>query len=267
MYLFGGSPLNNEVWYLKNVTKVDRIEPLTRSLYSNYTYNLQWVQLDNAPWSPRVGMGAVSQYYFNTKLKETYEDAKERIVAVGGYGGWVESTSTTSSTSSTSNGTYDGFYCRSDIWTFNGTTWTQLNTTSALGSRAWFGMVTQTAADRRYDIRSSTIPPKMYIFGGGYIGTVYGSKKRVTKMLGKADAYYSTDGITWTKINYEEGGGTTGYTYYSSQEWAKTVVDTDTNYLGLWGHTIVSFNFTTLTSVSLIHYLYIIYPYFFIGER
>ena len=39
-------------------------------------------------------------------------------------------------------------------------------------------------------------------------------------MSGFADAYYSFDAVTWTKINYEEGGvGASTMPYYSSQEW------------------------------------------------
>ena len=39
-------------------------------------------------------------------------------------------------------------------------------------------------------------------------------------MSGFADGYFSVDGVTWTKINYEEGGiGASTMPYYSSQEW------------------------------------------------
>ena len=39
-------------------------------------------------------------------------------------------------------------------------------------------------------------------------------------MSGFADGYFSIDGATWTKINYEEGGiGSSTMPYYSSQEW------------------------------------------------
>lgn len=38
--------------------------------------------------------------------------------------------------------------------------------------------------------------------------------------------------------------------FYSSQEWAKTVVDTQIAYLGMWGMTVHSFNYTTKEEVS-----------------
>eukprot|EP00600_Ochromonadales_sp_CCMP1393_P001413 CAMPEP_0174981164 /NCGR_PEP_ID=MMETSP0004_2-20121128/15742_1 /TAXON_ID=420556 /ORGANISM="Ochromonas sp., Strain CCMP1393" /LENGTH=102 /DNA_ID=CAMNT_0016232887 /DNA_START=446 /DNA_END=751 /DNA_ORIENTATION=+ len=42
LWMMGGTPLNNEVWQLINVTQVARETPLTRSMYSNYTYVLDW---------------------------------------------------------------------------------------------------------------------------------------------------------------------------------------------------------------------------------
>jgi hypothetical protein len=47
LWLMGGTPLNNEVWMLANVTKISRDAPLTRSLYNNYTYQLDWIQFPN----------------------------------------------------------------------------------------------------------------------------------------------------------------------------------------------------------------------------
>jgi len=40
-------------------------------------------------------------------------------------------------------------------------------------------MVTQSAYDRRVDLLDPNSPPKMYIFGGGYIGFKVGSNKKV----------------------------------------------------------------------------------------
>lgn len=44
------------------------------------------------------------------------------------------------------------------------------------------------------------------------------------------------------KVNFEEGGGSTGVTYVSSQEWAQTVVNGKFVYLGVWGNTVDFFN-------------------------
>jgi len=43
--MMGGTPLNNEVWYLNTTKKIIRPRiPLTRSLYNNHTWELTWVQ-------------------------------------------------------------------------------------------------------------------------------------------------------------------------------------------------------------------------------
>lgn len=70
-------------------------------------------------------------------------------------------------------------------------------------------------------------------------------KRRITKMEAKADAWWSYDAVEWTKISYEEGGGTNTVPYYSSQEWSQTIVNTRTAFLGLWGLTVQSFNEST----------------------
>eukprot|EP01038_Epipyxis_sp_PR26KG_P013274 gene13274-17787_t len=253
LWLMGGTPLNNEVWYLDSVVYDDtRITPLTRSLYNNYTYKLTWHKIEmETPWSPRVGMSVVSQWYFNTSAGETMHNSTERMVLVGGYGGWLATDTR-----------YDGFYCRADSWeSYNGYNWTLLNPKNSIGGRAWFGMIvrhgtnssmeilyntTSQENERRKRLGIKSKPPKIYLFGGGYTGFSTNSKRRVTKMVGLADAYFSHDGATWTKISYEEGGAD-GATlkYFSSQEWAETTVDTKTQYIGLWGHTVVSYNATS----------------------
>lgn len=70
------------------------------------------------------------------------------------------------------------------------------------------------------------------------IGFSTSSIQIVSAMEGKADAWFSYDGITWTKINYEEGGGSSTVPFFSSQEWTSTIVDTKTKYLGNWGLTM-----------------------------
>jgi len=240
LFLMGGSPLNNEVWMLVNVTKVSREMPLTRSMYSNYTYQLDWIQQPDAPWSPRVGMGLVSQWFFNKTDGETLKDSRERIVLAGGYGGYPAVEPNIAK--------YDGFITRADTWqTFDGQNWTQLNWNNTFGGRAWFGMDVHHAEDPRvqYPARNSSHPPKMYIVGGGFTGFLFNRPGRVSSMQGKADAYWSTDGTHWVKISYEEGGGTTTVPFFASQEWSKTIVDTQVRRLGKWGMTLHSFNLQT----------------------
>mmetsp|Transcript_19908 Transcript_19908/g.33321 ORF Transcript_19908/g.33321 Transcript_19908/m.33321 type:complete len:546 (+) Transcript_19908:176-1813(+) len=240
LWMMGGTPLNNEVWQLINVTQVARETPLTRSMYSNYTYVLDWVRLPDAPWSPRVGMGLVSHWFFNVTEGEEIADSRERMVLAGGYGGFPAVPPTVA--------LYDGFVTRPDTWhTYDGLNWTQLNWNNTFQGRAWFGMTVLHGEDPReqFPARNTTSPPKMYIVGGGSTGFLVSSKRRVTSMQGKADAFWSTDGQNWIKINYEEGGGTTNVPFFSSQEWTATVVDTNLQRLGKWGMTLHSFNFET----------------------
>lgn len=49
----------------------------------------------------------------------------------------------------------------------------------------------------------------------------------------------------------EEGGGTTTVPFFSSQEWASTIVDTAQKYIGRWGLTLHSFNAVTRKQVRI----------------
>lgn len=158
-------------------------------------------------------MGLVSHWYYNTSKGETVEDSRERLVLVGGYGGYTAE-----------HRLYDGFYCRADSWyTNDGFTWHLLKLENSFGGRAWFGLVVRADEDPRVDTYLNTSlgfpaePPKMYLYGGGYTGFRTNTGQIVSDMVGKADAYWSRDGINWVTINYQEGGGTTDIPFFSSQ--------------------------------------------------
>ena len=235
LFVIGGSPLINDVWYLKSIKKVARSPPNTRSMYMNYTFETQWVQAtNNAPWCPRCGMSVVSQKYFNP-VNETVDNSRPRMVLVGGYGGFPAN-----------HPDEDGVLCRADSWwSHNGKDWHLLNAEIEFGPRAWFGMAVQSGSDDRFDLVHPNRPPKIFLFGGGEIGQSATSKRKILLMSGKSDGYFSYDGILWIKINYEEGGGKTVVPFYSSQEWALTVVQGKETYLGRWGMTLLAFNGTT----------------------
>lgn len=239
LWLMGGTPLNNEVWKLEAVRRVQRVHsPLTRSLYNNYTFELDWTRMPDAPWSPRVGMSVVSQWFYDTSKGEVFANTTERIVLVGGYGGFLED--------GPDKVKYDGFSCRSDSWTtINGFNWTLLNAKNSFPARAWAAMITYRGEDPRLWIKGHIdLPrvPRIYIFGGGFVGFSTTSKKRVNTMDAYSDAYWSEDGITWQQMNYQEGGGSAFIEFYSSELWSKTLVNSQTTYLGLWGATVNSFN-------------------------
>lgn len=239
LWLMGGTPLNSEVWMLDNVTRVMRAHnPLTRSLFNNYTFELDWVQMPDAPWSPRVGMSVVSQWYYNTSAGQGFTDTAERMVLVGGYGGFLDY--------GANKDKFDGFSCRADSWTtYDGRTWSLLSSKINVPARAWAAMITYRGYDPRLWIRGHIdLPkvPRIYLFGGGYVGFSISSQKRVTTIRGYSDSYWSEDGITWNQMNYQEGGGSTFVEFYSSELWSRTLVNSQTTYLGMWGATINSFN-------------------------
>lgn len=240
LWVMGGTPLNSEVWVLNSVTRVARDAPLTRSLYNNYTFALNWTQLPDAPWSPRVGMSVVSQWYYNDTAGQKFANSTERMVLVGGYGGFLDE--------GANKAKYDGFSCRADSWeTYDGRTWRLLRAVNSFSPRAWAAMVTYRGEDRRVWIQSGITAekpavPRIYLFGGGYVGFSTTSQKRINSVDAYSDAYWTEDGIKWQQMNYEEGGGSTFNDFYSSELWSRTTVNSETTYLGLWGATINSFN-------------------------
>lgn len=240
LWIMGGTPLNNEVWELRNITKVPRPPPATRSLYNNYTYAMEWVQHRDAPWSPRVGMSLVSQFYFDPN-RQTLAESRERMVLVGGYGGFTNI--------GVSAARYDGFSCRGDSWeSYDGVTWNLLNSSNVFSDRAWASMAAYRGADPRIDFNanlSRPTPPRLFLFGGGFVGFTTSAKKIVNSMDAFSDAFWSEDGAVWHQLNYQEGGGTSTVPFYSSELWSATEVNSESSYLGLWGSTIVLFNTET----------------------
>jgi hypothetical protein len=156
-------------------------------------------------------MGFISQLYPNTPLGS-------RLIFAGGYGGITDLNSLQ----------FDGLRSRGDVWsTTNGRNWTLLSSLTQFGENAWFGF----SVFEPTQLYSAT--PRLWIVGGGYIGDYL--NKRVTSMIGSTSVYWSTDAIKWNQVNFVSGGGKTTLSRYSSSEWAKTSIDGDTTYLGLWG--------------------------------
>jgi hypothetical protein len=94
-------------------------------------------------------------------------------------------------------------------------------------------------------------PPRVYVFGGGYIGFSTSTTALVGSMDGKVDAFFTRDGVTWRQVNYQEGGGTSPLSLYSSQEWAKTTIEGSIVYVGLWGMTVLPFDSSSAGTVSI----------------
>lgn len=200
LWLYGGTPLNNEIWLLESVTRVNRtILPLTRATFSLYEYDLQWKSFETAAWSPRVGFGLLVHIYYNQSIGETAADAKERMIVAGGFGGWPV----------TSRSLYDGFAARADIWeSYDGTTFNLLTDSAYFGPRSWFGfaLFPYAAPDGRSDSiellrdiseSANGALPRMWVFGGGNVGSTTRTKQKLDKVDAYADAYWSRDAVTW----------------------------------------------------------------------
>jgi len=228
--LIGGSPLNSEVWVLSRVTKVEnRDPPLTRAMYMNYTYKFDWeLRNPKAPWSPRCGMGFVSQKYPNTALGS-------RLVFAGGYGGITDKF----------NHLFDGVRSRADVWTTeDGRNWTMIASSTEFGELAWMGLSV-------WEPDSTLVnSPRLWLVGGGYIGD--NGNKRVSKMRASVSVYWSQTGEKWTRVNFVSGGGKSPLQRYSSNEWTKVTIDRTLYFLGLWGLT------TEVYTVDGVERLYIL---------
>jgi hypothetical protein len=162
-------------------------------------------------------MGLVNQPYTGSLSAQT-----ERVVMVGGYGGWLST-----------DDRFDGIRCQSDVWaSLDMKNWTRIAESTDLGGLAWFGFSV-------WSHDTTDADHTMWIVGGGYIGDV--GNKKVDTMQGSVNSYYSKDGITWTRTNYKLGGGTTALEQFSSNEWTTSVIDGNLMFLGLWGLTMETF--------------------------
>ena len=191
-----------------------------------------------APWTPRLGAGLVSQFYTNSNNSQE----SERMIIAGGYGGWPYN-----------NSQYTGVSCMSDVWSFNGT-WILLISNASFGNRAWFTMQVYYGENTGIDPTSS-LSPKIFLFSGGNIGNSTLTNKKYLTMAGLVDGYWSRDGIIWNKINYDEGGAPSKLPLYSSQEWTKTVVNAISVNLGMWAASMVLFNPLTKVEVTYIFFV------------
>lgn len=148
---------------------------------------------------------------------------ESRIVFAGGYGGWLED-----------DARFDGLRSQADVWaTEDGRNWTMITASANFGGLAWFGMAV-------WDVQqTSSSIPRMWIVGGGYIGDF--GNKRVSSIVASVAVYWSSTGKDWTMVNFKLGGGISDLKLYSSSEWAKTFIDGEEVYLGLWGLTLEVF--------------------------
>lgn len=257
LWVTGGSPLNNEVWYLKSINQVPRRQPLTRSMYNNYTYVFDWAKASDGGYSPRAGIGFVSHWFFNQTNGETFLNSTEHLVVIGGFGGWLEGDQDPSHA-------YDGAYSRNDVWySLDGMNWTLAIANAPFTGRAWFGCTTSRLGNPVLDVSESgrLQGGKLFVMGGGYVGSVAGTNQQVLSIDGAVDTWWTRDLVSWNKVNYDQGGNAVqggakpwqvqaNYAskvipLFSTELWAKTTVSSQTRWLGVWGMSVLSFNATS----------------------
>ena len=157
-------------------------------------------------------MGFIAQKYPHTV-------SGYRLILTGGYGGVLNE----------HDPQFDGLRSRGDVWTTeDGKNWTMISSMTQFGENAWMTLSI-------WDPDSTATKPRIWMIGGGYIGD--NKNKRVTIMIASVSVYWSRDAITWTQVNFVSGGGKSTLQRYSSSEWAKTTIDNDLYFLGLWGLT------------------------------
>jgi hypothetical protein len=162
-------------------------------------------------------MGLINQPYTGSLSAQT-----ERVVMIGGYGGWLST-----------DERFDGIRSQSDVWeSYDMLNWTRIAESTDLGGLAWFGLSVWSPDETDAD-------QTLWVVGGGYIGDQ--GNKKVTTMEGSVNSYYSKDAVTWVRTNYKLGGGTSPLEQYSSNEWTSAIIDGDLMFLGLWGLTLETF--------------------------
>lgn len=167
-------------------------------------------------------------------------DPKEVLYLIGGYAGWPRTDSR-----------WNGERTRNDVWVSDdGVAWNLVlpsegrNTMPFVG-RGWHACTTwHNEADRRLGVKLLSRKeemvddrgPKMFLSGGGYMGTKGNSV--VSTLEGYLDMWWSYDGSNWVQVNYEEGQGES---QYSTNEWTSVLINSKKySFRGKWGHALVS---------------------------
>jgi hypothetical protein len=195
----------------------------------------------------RCGLCAVTLVANEVMMNNNNESIviqREYMYIIGGYAGWPRD-----------DKRWNGDRTRNDVWrSLDGKKWELVmppkdkNTMPFVG-RGWHACITwhnpknKSKGVRRHLVeppededKNEDSRPKIFITGGGYIGSK-GKNNAVYSLEGYVDMFWSYDGSTWHRVNYQEGHAES---LYSTNEWASTQINGKYTYHGKWGHTIVS---------------------------
>jgi hypothetical protein len=251
LYVIGGTPLTNDVWAGNLTTSNPEMATATVRDMKMVWWMKKPYMADDTPFSPRSGHCLLTQLRknnYNDTMDMAYTD---RMFLIGGFSSWP-----------LSDDRHDGERARNDIYSStDGSNWTKLEPpldefnqqplSMPWAARSWLGCATfHQVDDRSIDVNQAAhfavikddfdpnvfLPPKMYIFGGGYMGKK--ANHVVRKMEAYVDAWWSRDGRDWKPISYKERYGPALYT---TQEWAGTTVEDNPINIGKWGFTVLPF--------------------------
>ena len=65
------------------------------------------------------------------------------------------------------------------------------------------------------------------------------SSRTVSTMEGRVDSYFTRDGVTWYRTNYQQGGQGQILSLWTSSDWATFTTGGVTSFHGIWGHTLL----------------------------
>ncbi|KAL7447194.1 hypothetical protein ACHAXM_011186 [Skeletonema potamos] len=216
IFILGGTPLSNDVWagsFVKNSTR-------------EVGYTIKWSQMKDAPWTPRTGACSVVHSFDDTdgpslsNRTEALTNTTEALFLLGGLAGYSEE-----------HPDYEGIRSRNDVWrTTDGDSWERVTTDSKVPARAFFGCTSY---------NDKTSKSKLFIAGGGYMGTYENSQVRSLETY--TDTWWSYNGTEWFKVNYEEGSKYQD-NLYSTNEWTEITVEGGRKvYRGKWGFSLEPF--------------------------
>jgi len=169
---------------------------------------------------------------------ETISVDTEYIYVIGGFAGWP-----------LEDERWNGDRTRNDVWrSADGRKWELImppagQTTMPFVGRAWHACHTwHDPSDKSRGVRrplvndeANEMPAKILLSGGGYLGSK--GNHAVYTLEGYVDMYWSYDGSTWHRINYEEGKEES---LYSTNEWTSTLIGGKYVHRGKWGHSLES---------------------------
>jgi len=187
-------------------------------------------------------MCVVTQLYRDNPLPteaNNLSSENDLMYLIGGFAGWPRDDSR-----------WNGDRTRNDVWvTADGKEWERVlpplgqNTMPFVG-RGWHACTTlpdpkdrgTTNLNPINDATGKNSAPKIYLSGGGYMGTK--GNENVRTLEGYVDMWWSDNGSKWTRVNHEEGFKDS---LYSTNEWTSTLINGKYVHRGKWGHSMEAF--------------------------